>query len=296
MVEIDLEEVKKVTKYAPSRYAELNNVYSWWEYTYRGQLKYLDSPIYDLSSDVVIKNFYQYESGSARYVCFGKYTRDYRIRKYPGSRIRFKITVRRKVEDHLVNNLCWMNPEQLNYWISLLKEELGLRFYHKVEECGNGAYYDIHFDFLELSNTAIKYVLFWTRYAFELPAGYLALDALLLKRDYYPEETVQNLLTLVAVLSNNLQVRMSASQCITTIGKFIKPEILAERLNTYSQVLDIFERIVDRDNRYAINGKVLPQDYCPENRTAESWLGRTGRFKTYQDYYPLFKSQEIGRN
>ena len=294
MVDINLEEIKKKTENAPSRYAELSNVYSWWEYTYAdSKPKYLDSPIYDLSPDVVSKEFFQYGSGNARYVCFGRYTRDYHIRKCTGSRIVFKITVRRKVnEDRLINNLCWMNPEQLNYWINLLREELGLEFFHRVEEV-NDEYYYIHFDFLNLTNTAIKYVLFWTRYAFELPAGYYALDALILKRDYYPEETVQNLLTLASVLSNNLPTRMSASQCITTVGKFIKSEVLVERFKTYSQIFDIFERITDDFNSHAINGKTFPQDYYPDYRTATSWLIRSSRFKTYQEFYPIFKEREI---
>ena len=298
MIEIDLEEIKKKTQRAPDRFANFANTYSWEEYWIKPEDNLNDTPLYNFQPEALIDK--RVGGGNAtRSACFGKFTKQYSIHFATGYRLLFTIYIYRVLHTEIDNNLCWMNYDQLRYWIDILKQEADLDFFYKIEEYEDYLY-KVYFDFkTPLNRRKIKYILFWTRYAFELPAGYLALDALLLKRDYYPKESITNLLTLVANCNRCLALRMSPSQCITALGKFVSKKHLVSELNNkgFDSVQEIFGRSGFMGEAYnTVYGISLPTtDWCPLNnqRTCENWEHMEDRFKLYKELYPLFKETEI---
>ena len=297
MIDIDLEEIKKKTQRAPGTFANHANTYSWNEYRIKPEDNLDDTPLYNFQPEALIAKRVGY-GNAIKSICFGKFTKHYSINCVIGYRLLFTVYIYRVLQTEIDNNLCWMNYDQLRYWIDILKQEADLDFFYKIEEYEDYLY-KVHFDFkTPLNRKKIKYILFWTRYAFELPAGYLVLDALLLKRDYYPNESITNLLTLVANCNRCLSVRMSPAQCITVLGKFVsKKHLVSELNNGFDSVQEIFGRSgFIGENFNTVYGIELPTtDWCPPNnqRTYENWEHMEDRFTLYKKLYPLFKETEI---
>ena len=126
---------------------------------------------------------------------------------------------------------------------------------------------------------------------------------MLLKRDYYPEETIQNLLTLTGNCQrNNGGYQINADQCITVNGNFITPEALRKKLNTARSVQNIFGHPdCSSTNPYAwqpesIYGAKIVPTVTKIGFNGEDWIGNTKRFDSYTKIYEVLKEHEIKLN
>ena len=291
MVDINLEKIKALTKVPLSKYYNLRNQYSWEEvYDTSNDKRLLDVPLYNRSKDTEMYLRRVYSSGQKSYVCFGLFTVQY-ARQSTKNRILFRITPNRKLLNSTTNNHCWMNINQLNYWIQTMKEDSGLDFFYRIRQ--DDTKYIIDYDFKSLNRLQMKYILFWTRYTYEYPASFLALGAMILKRDYYPEETLQNLLTLVSDCQRINAVPLTPYQCITNKGNFITLEAFREKINSRNRrsVTSIFGTIPGSMSKLC--GMQLKDFYCVDNITGSSWIDNTSRFNIYTEAYPILKSREI---
>lgn len=302
MVELNLEEIKQKTNVNLTRFFQLHNVYKWKEISDITENKdYTNIPLFEVSKKELsdsTKFSILGDDGTTGWVCFGAFLFHY-PRRSRTSRILFDITPR-KVLKGTENNHCWFNIEQLNYWIYTMKQETGLDFFYKITEGENN--YHIIFDFKKLCFQQIKYILFWTRYTFEYPASFSALDAILLKRDYFPEEPLTNLLTLAAVCQSANTTHITEYQNITIKGKFLQLEEFQRRIQQRNcrSVSSIFESSCKPPSSYTERNRVthvfnydIPDWYKARNMNGKDWIEYTDRFKIYQDVYPLLKEHEI---
>lgn len=299
MINLDLNEIEAKTSKTliyPSYY----NWYSWKEVMDVTKNKeFYDVPLIDVPVEELHKEGklqVLYRSSFTYYVCFGRFTMNYHRKKRSNvSRILFDVAPSLKVLGQHENNHCWMNEEQLSFWISTIREEAGLDFFYRIETRDDNRYH-ILFDFKRLNKTAIKYILFWTRYAFEYPASFCALDAMLLKRDYYPEETMQNLLTLTGVCQrNNLCYRINPDQCITVNGNFITQNALRQKLKTAKCIQNMFGYPDGVWGWQAdkIYGATIKSFITKSGCNGKLWLGTTERFDSYTKIYKVLKEHEI---
>lgn len=301
MVELDLEEIKKKTSKGLTQYYNFNNIYRWFEAIDTTENKeYKEVPLYEIvnydtfGKTPVPQGLQLFGTGNdfRDWGCFGRFTYYYtRHRRY--SRIIFEIKVRSKMSDRL-NNHGWMTIEQMTYWIQTLQQESGLDFFFKVIQNDSDDSYRILFDFKKCTRLQMKYILFWTRYIYEYPTSFCALDAMLLKRDFYPEETLQNLVTLVLDCQRMNSFYASTSQNLTVNGNFITPEELHRKLTSPKTrfVSGLFGSCGRYDSR-TIYGVELVSFFNEQTITAEKWLRKTNRFDLYHRMYPALKEHEL---
>lgn len=298
--EIDLEDIKKRTIRGISRFYRLSNEYRWVEYhdlDVRRDPELKNQSLLNFSEDVLQgKLDVAFSQKQIIRACFGGFI--YNSPRLIGKNVVIFTSVLHKViHNQTDNNHCWMTLDQLNYWISIARQDSGINFNYKIVDLGDR--YEVVLELTsDLSWKQVKYILFWLRYAFEAPASYYALDAMLLKRDYYPEESLQNLLTLVSVCHRIDRVRMNSSQCLTTCGDFIQTDILQKRIASRSidTVSSIFNSDFSQLNGELVCGKLrLSNYYDTKSITGESWLSHPERFDIYQEAYKLMKEREIKR-
>lgn len=298
--EIDLEDIKERTNIGISRFYGHHNEYRWTEYydlSISSDPELKNQSLLNFSEDVLRRRLGVASFGKQSiHPCFGSFIyNSQRLRDK--SAVIFTSVLHKVVLKQNYNNHCWMTLDQLNYWISIARQDSGINFNYKIVDLGN--IYEVVLELTsDLSWKQVKYILFWLRYAFETPASYYALDALLLKRDYYPEESLQNLLTLVSVCHRVDSARMSNSQCLTTYGEFIQTDILQKRIASRSNdnVSSIFNGDPSQRSSSTVYGKLyLSNYYDAREMTGESWLNHPERFDVYQKAYKLMKEREIKR-
>lgn len=301
MVELDLEEIKKKTSKGLTQYYNFNNIYRWFEAIDTTENKeYKEVPLYEIvnydtfGKTPVPQGLQLFGTGNdfRDWGCFGRFTYYYTRHKRTG-RIIFEIKVKSKMSDRL-NNHSWMTIEQMTYWIQTLQQESGLDFFFKVIQNDSDNSYRILFDFKKCTRLQMKYVLFWTRYIYEYPTSFCALDAMLLKRDFYPEETLQNLVTLVLDCQRLNSFHASTSQNLTINGNFITPEELHRKLTSPKTrfVSSLFGSCGFYDSR-TIYGIELVSFFNERTITAEKWLSKVNRFDLYHRVYPALKEHEL---
>ena len=117
---------------------------------------------------------------------------------------------------------------------------------------------------------------------------------MLLKRDFYPEETLQNLVTLVLDCQRMNGFHASTSQNLTINGNFITPEELYRKLTSPKTrfVSGLFGSCGRYDSR-TIYGVELVSFFNEQTITAEKWLRKTNRFDLYHRMYPALKEHEL---
>lgn len=259
-------------------------------------------------------------------VCFGRYLEIVDQRGYWGSsyRSRFVWTPYTKIYSPEQGNFTWMTKEMLIEHLNYPKDILGLNYDVNVfdpdtsGENSKGEHWNIVFDFKQLTFIEIKFVLFWARYAAEVPSCFALIDALILKERYKDEE-LYNLLIMASFLQRyhfmGLGGHISDSQCISVFGKFISRQQLINRLKESpdGSVNSIFERThnstLPGKHEYEVEYANWVLDFkraIPTINLSKStgWydvdLNRifdeeniSIRLKEYEKLYPKYKSEEI---
>ncbi len=251
-------------------------------------------------------------------VCFGEFlTRGgseiYRAKQYfhEYRHTFISIVLKQYFSHYHNNNFTWLRKDQLEQHLDYCKEVFGFDFNYKVEERVLSKYdkyypgkecYRVLFDFKNLSYVKVKLLLFWYRLAVEFPSNLALIDALELKRNYFPEEELYNLL----LIPSRYQVRclrpthIPESQSISIIGGFVKRDILKERLQEKSFVNDLFE--ANFEESYPLSSYV--NDYfilaSGENNTYldrfNVWFSKEEmdkRFNVYKKLYGWYKKYEV---
>ena len=190
--------------------------------------------------------------------CFGRYLEIVDQRGYWGSsyRSRFVWTPYTKLYSPEQGNFTWMTKEMLIEHLNYPKDILGLNYDVNVfdpdisGEDSKGEHWNIVFDFKKLTFIEIKFVLFWARYAAEVPSCLALIDALILKEKYRDEE-LYNLLIMASFFQRyhfkGSGGHISDGQSISIFGKFISRQQLINRLKESpdGSVNLIFERTLN---------------------------------------------------
>jgi hypothetical protein len=123
------------------------------------------------------------------------------------------------------------------------------------------------------------------------------LDAVLLKRDYFPEESLCNLLTLTATCQRyNRAVHIDPFQCISVNYQFITLDYLRNKLDSNTSISGIFalaesNRGIDRRlDKTPIAKKITGLYFKPK----EDWVNNIDRFQVYTANYKILKQHEQG--
>lgn len=282
------------------------NRYRWVELR-RLSRKYAKTPLLDLDIKSLARNREVLpREMEFTYVCFGRYLYD--VHYAHRTRTLFYIYTNRSFANG-ENNFCWWHKDQIEYWIEAAKQEAELDFSYRVEEFKSARLNDrpmwkISLNLTHLTKNQRKFLLFWIRNLYEWPANFCALDAMILKRDYFPEESLINLLTLTTNYSLcNGGVLISFDQNLSLGGKFITSKCLSSRLHNseYKLVSSVFDsRRSDTTDIYNHN-KIFGESIVPFIRrgthlTANGWVDKAERFDHYVNIYPHFKENEIDRS
>lgn len=306
MINLNLEEIKSKVSGCIVRYRNTQNRYSWKEYRDTTG-KYKDISLLGLSEiQLRARKIEQIGIDTAPfsdYSCFGRFTYGY-SRKQQDSRIIFTCRCYNTVQHKTINNYCWMDEDLLHYWFDTIREESGLDFFYSIEPGSAKNTIDINFDFKSLNRYQMKFLLFWTRQIFEYPDSLCALDAIILKRDYFPDETLCNLLVLTSdcQLANAFQI--NPYQCLTVDGNFLAEEELKRRLTRKTATLvnstfGHYKQEKSKDPEYrglCIYGeKVIGFDKRVNNLFSpiKDWIDKDERFELYTRIYPVLKEHEI---
>lgn len=299
MRKFSLEEFKKRTKKGVSIYNNPDNQYKWKIYEFLEGIEHPDdiinTPIFELTRKTLDKHYKVSNvlCHATSNVCFGRFLSIARQFQTGSYRIVFT-SILRKIQTSFGNNFCWASREQISFWLDTVKNDSGLDFYYKIEE--NEKNFRITFDFKKLSILQIKYILFWERYLFEVFLSFQVLDVIYLKRYYFENESLQNLVT----LTTNCLIRCNIypHNSIDPGGNFIDIEELRKRLRQKNRanVTTIFDK--NYSNPVDINRYKYPdfsRYFRDINRyTGEWWLSfRKRRFKVYKDLYKTYKDLEI---
>ena len=259
----------------------------------------LDTPLFGLTKMKVDNNNFTYIASGKTYgyMCFGQFTHKIQVmQKQRYHRIVFTSIPNTIQINKQTNNHCWATLELINFWLEVAKEETGLDFYFNVRKVRNN-HLNINFDFKELNFSQIKYILFWTRYLFEYPDSLCMLDAVLLKRDYFPEESLCNLLTLTATCQRyNRAVHIDPFQCISVNYQFITLDYLRNKLDSNNSISGIFalaesNRGIDRRLDKTPTAKKITGLYF---KPKEDWINNIDRFQVYTANYKILKQHEQG--
>lgn len=294
-----LEEFKKRTKKGVERFNNPDNRYRWTIYKSLEGIEHpediINTPIFELTTKTLNEHYkvHSHECRTMSHVCFGRFLFYARQVQIKGYRIVFTSLLHKKQTLH-GNNFCWMSHEQISFWLDTVKNDSGLDFYYRIKETVNN--FQITFDFKELSVLQIKYILFWERYLFEVLLSFQVLDVIYLKRHYFKNESLQNLIT----LTTNCLIRCSIHphNSIDPGGNFIDIEELRKRLRQKNRanVTTIFDKnYLDPVDIYRDKYLDFSRYVRDINRyTGEWWLSfRKRRFKVYKDLYKTYKDLEI---
>lgn len=216
------------------------------------------------------------------------------------------------------NNYTWMTEEQLREHINYPREVLDIDFKYKIVTIPEKKLYKVLLDFdTRLSKLKIKFVLFWIRYAFEMPSQLALFDAYYLKKYVFPKEELYNLLLMASFMVSNVYLyKINDSQCISIDGHMITREALKKRLNYPSRhndkVTQLFfgNRLFDyqllppypHPNKIETSGgsKVLIRNGIFIFLTSSRWLRedvieeRVKNYKFLYRYYWLKKVRTLG--
>lgn len=259
----------------------------------------LDTPLFGLTKKKIDNNNFKYIASGRTYgyMCFGQFTHRIQVRqKQRYHRIVFTSIPNTIQVDTHTNNHCWATLELINFWLEVAKEEAGLDFYFNVKKVRNH-HLNINFDFKKLNFSQIKYIIFWTRYLFEYPDSLCMLDAVLLKRDYFPEESLCNLLTLTASCQRyNQGIRVNSTQCISVDYQFITLDYLRNKLNCKASISETFALV---DSNRGIDGELDKRPTAKKITNLyfnpkEDWVNNIDRFQIYTTNYKILKQHEQG--
>ena len=251
--------------------------------------------------------FFDKNSSFAGRACFGAFLHNWQGNQYYRCLLVSYVTKQYDYEKRH-NNFTWLSAKQIEQHLEYCKEVFGLVFNYQVTECEK--HYYVYFDFCNLSFRQVKLLLFWYRMVVEFPSNLAMIDALELKKNYFPEEELYNLLLIPARYHQNVHpTHIPSSQCISIYGRFIPRDLLQQRLNSDpsydAQVKDLF---IPKSGREQKNCTLINVDkdklfiekelIDPNVTTIEfkSWFSDEKvkeRMQKYTELYSWYKEEEL---
>ena len=225
------------------------NTYRYWIYDNAHRKDF--GKITKISEAQKLPSVFQQKSITVR-VCYGAFLSRYAItfKNSKGNAV-FVSYINREVEDNL--NFTWLTKKQLFEHIEYCRQRFSLDFDFTVKKYSKS--YIVVFDFKKLTHFQVKFILFWTRYAWEFPSNLALFDAMLLHKAL-PNEEMLNLLALASgsLSESNIflgqgEFPIYSGQCICNrVSKFINVDNIVEELKSTSQgnVTEMFPRLFGR--------------------------------------------------